>query len=241
MIGNAFKSILTGAPGWETEPEQHLLAELAKQVPAGATILEIGAEFGMSTSIFAKFSPADVQVTSVDLFPNRPEYGSMLAVLRANLAELGLSGNTHQLAMDSVKAASHWDQPIALLFVDGDHSYAGVKADIAAWLPFVPVGGKVAFHDCACQTNKLPHSLHFEVTKAVSEWFQAEASQWKLVNMVDTIEVFERTALPAKTKPLLEALQEPEALVKQEPTPKPAPAHKAAAKPAKGKRSHDAD
>lgn len=40
-----------------------------------------------------------------------------------------------------------WDEPIDLLFIDGDHSEAGVSADIAKYTPFVRVGGCVLLHD----------------------------------------------------------------------------------------------
>lgn len=34
-----------------------------------------------------------------------------------------------------------WERPIGFLFIDGDHSDAGVSADIAKYTPFVRVGG----------------------------------------------------------------------------------------------------
>ena len=45
-----------------------------------------------------------------------------------------------------VRDALH-DQPIDVLFVDGDHTYDGVKADWLAWSPLVRRGGLVALHD----------------------------------------------------------------------------------------------
>jgi predicted O-methyltransferase YrrM len=40
-------------------------------------------------------------------------------------------------------------QKLDLLFIDGDHSYAGVKSDFAMYSPLVRKGGLVAFHDIA--------------------------------------------------------------------------------------------
>ena len=40
-----------------------------------------------------------------------------------------------------------WDRPIDLLFIDGDHSEAGVSADIAKYAPFVQAGGCIFLHD----------------------------------------------------------------------------------------------
>lgn len=36
---------------------------------------------------------------------------------------------------------------LSLVYIDADHSYEGVKRDIAAWYPKVKVGGIMAFHD----------------------------------------------------------------------------------------------
>ena len=40
-----------------------------------------------------------------------------------------------------------WHRPIDFLFIDGDHSEAGVSADIHKYTPFVKVGGCVFLHD----------------------------------------------------------------------------------------------
>jgi len=36
---------------------------------------------------------------------------------------------------------------LALVYIDADHSFAGVMADIIAWLPKLVPGGVMAFHD----------------------------------------------------------------------------------------------
>jgi cephalosporin hydroxylase len=38
-------------------------------------------------------------------------------------------------------------RPIDVLFIDGDHTYEGVKADYEAYAPLVRSGGLIAFHD----------------------------------------------------------------------------------------------
>ncbi len=41
-----------------------------------------------------------------------------------------------------------------LLFIDGDHSYEGVRADFELYHPLVRPGGVVAFHDVAVHTDR---------------------------------------------------------------------------------------
>jgi predicted O-methyltransferase YrrM len=40
------------------------------------------------------------------------------------------------------------------LFIDGDHTYAGVKRDFEMYSPLVRSGGQVAFHDIAEHTRE---------------------------------------------------------------------------------------
>ena len=48
---------------------------------------------------------------------------------------------------DSQLWCTIWNQPIDLLYIDGDHSYEGVKADILGWSPHVRPGGFILGHD----------------------------------------------------------------------------------------------
>ena len=48
----------------------------------------------------------------------------------------------------SNEAVKNWTLPINILFIDGDHSYEGVKDDWDNFSPFVVKGGIVYFHDC---------------------------------------------------------------------------------------------
>lgn len=57
-------------------------------------------------------------------------------------------GNITKIKGESTAAAKSWaGPPIDLLYVDGDHRYDGVKADLLAWKVHVKPGGFLAGHD----------------------------------------------------------------------------------------------
>lgn len=184
------KSPITGVPGWETEAEEQMLYRLAQQVPAGGKIVEIGSEYGRSAACFLAAAKQAVMMVSVDLFPeDHPVVGNLRDVYVSNLQEAGVTDRKLAIVKhDSSTAGREWQfGEIDLLFIDGDHTYEGVKRDIEAWTPHVKLGGYVAFHDCANGANS--HPLHFEVSRAVDEW---KSQAWVELQQVDSLRVLRR-------------------------------------------------
>ena len=101
--------------------------ELAK-LNEGSVYLEVGVQYGRSLA-FAKFnSKADV-------------YG-------IDPRDINEFKDATFINLPSNEAVKDWNKDIDLLFIDGDHSYQGVKDDWDNFSPFVKVGGIVFFHDC---------------------------------------------------------------------------------------------
>ncbi len=207
MYGNAPLSYLTGVPGWESEAEQTLLYELAQTVPAGGIILEIGGEFGMSASLFCKGADPTTRIITIDLFPDE-----LLAHHQGNLDEAGFGGRSEQMQGHSSQVVDDFEfifasanpdmqgrGAIDLLFIDGDHSCEGVLADLNNWAGFVKPGGLLVLHDVACSTNLSPHYLHFEVSRALADWIDAEI--WVSVKSVDSTLVLRRVGAREETEP----------------------------------------
>jgi len=53
----------------------------------------------------------------------------------------------HPLRGSSAAMARTFGEKVDFLFVDGDHSFDGVAADVQAWFPKLNRGAVVAFHD----------------------------------------------------------------------------------------------
>lgn len=73
--------------------------------------------------------------------------------------------------MDSLEAAARLsDESLDWVYIDADHSYEAVRADIAAWYPKIRQGGIIAGHD---YMNGMVRGCLFEVRRAVDEWVEA--------------------------------------------------------------------
>lgn len=192
---NAPISPFTQCPGWETLHEQGLLLSLASGfavAPKDVTIVEIGSQFGMSASLFALASEgADIVCIEID----------DKAPFMANLKEVDLEAwvnpvfeDSRQVNWPKVAKDLQIDIRISLLFVDGDHSYQGAKADLLKFSHYVKRGGIIAIHDCACTTNLNPHPAHIEVYTAVQHWLQETGHEQGYHHMcsVDSTMVFRR-------------------------------------------------
>lgn len=70
-----------------------------------------------------------------------------LREIRRSLSALKLQEQVEIVRDMSATVARTWTLPIDMLFIDGDHSYDGVKRDWDLFSPFVTQFGVVLFHD----------------------------------------------------------------------------------------------
>lgn len=132
--------------------ELHRLAEIIGEIrPERA--LEIGTFKGGTLCLLARLSSASASIISVDL-PGG-EFGGGYSKIRSALYHSFskffqhirlIRGNSHS---DQVLKEVSKDKPLDYIFIDGDHSYEGVKKDFIMYSPLVRSGGVIAFHDIA--------------------------------------------------------------------------------------------
>jgi MMP 1-O-methyltransferase len=148
-------------PGYLLENEARFLGVLAACTPAKGRIVEIGSFKGRSTVMLAKVAAhyGLGQVVAID--PHNfnlsekteaaPEAFPRPASTKDDfLNSLRVAGVTEQVefhhALSKAVSAS-WNEPIRLLWIDGDHTYRGAKDDFDGFAPHVQPGGVIALHD----------------------------------------------------------------------------------------------
>jgi predicted O-methyltransferase YrrM len=149
--------IVETVEGWLAREEIRLLMERASRVPRDQAIVEIGNYRGRSTVALAMGARrgAGARVYSIDphsefVGPRGGRFGPEdQAHLYANLARTGVGAQVNVLSIDSLTIASSWRGPrVGLMFIDGDHRYESVRADLDAWKSHLATGADVVFDDC---------------------------------------------------------------------------------------------
>ena len=147
---------MRGAAGFLTEREARFLALAAACAPAQGTILEIGSFKGKSTvglaSIAARYGLGKIVAVDPHTAPSVTDpdlqgQASSWDDFRATLRQAGVEAAVEVHRAFSRDLAPGWDRPIRLLWIDGDHTYAGAKEDIDLFRRHLADGAIVALHD----------------------------------------------------------------------------------------------
>lgn len=118
-------------------------------------ILEIGAGKGGTAWAFTKLRAS--KVVSIDL-PNGPWGGGEIVPQVKYINENSkceyhyIAGNSQ--SPEAFLKAQELIPVVDFLFIDGDHSYEGVKADYEKYEPLVRQGGIIGFHDIALHAKE---------------------------------------------------------------------------------------
>lgn len=154
---------------------------LVEEIPAGGKFVEVGCWLGRSIAAlhsFAQEAGKTLELSVVDTFQGKPaneQHRAILAQHGGNVMKAFMA-NTDALKVPmtiypkgSPESASQFsDQSLDAVFIDGDHSYEAVRADIEAWLPKVKPRGILSGHDYDMQTDP-------DVVRVVNNYFDGGA------------------------------------------------------------------
>jgi predicted O-methyltransferase YrrM len=142
--------------------EINRLAELVRQRKP-MTVVEIGTAHGGTLFLWCRLAHPEATIASLDLPGGThgggyPQWKTWLyrrfppPMQKLHL----LRGDSHSLQMlAQLKTVLPGDGKVDFLFIDGDHTYEGVKADFEMYSGLVRPGGLIAFHDICRHPEEL--------------------------------------------------------------------------------------
>jgi MMP 1-O-methyltransferase len=143
-------------PGYIGEMEFRALCLIAAGAPGPGLIVEIGSFKGKSTiglaSLAARYGFGPVVSIDPHTAPSvtDPILGaeaSSFDAFVANLRGAKVEQHVEVYRAPSGEVAADWNRPIRLLWIDGDHTYAGAKLDFDLFSPYLADGAIIALHD----------------------------------------------------------------------------------------------
>jgi predicted O-methyltransferase YrrM len=151
--------------------EAKFLYELSKKTAGIGAIIEIGTNAGRSTiaMAYAQKKNNGRKINTIDICEH-PD-------LQSNLDRAGVSEYVNRIIGRSGAVAIKWNEPIELLFIDGDHRYCGIVCDIKSWSDKVAVGGLVVFHDYPKVGGRVMNQTAIAVRRKVL----SKPDKWKVL------------------------------------------------------------
>jgi predicted O-methyltransferase YrrM len=162
------------------------------------TILEIGTNNGGTLFLWTRVAAEDATVVSLDLpggefgggYPawKRPLYRAFaLPNQRVHL----LQGDSHQPKSLAMVREVLGSREVDVLFIDGDHTYEGVKMDFEMYAPLVRQGGLIVFHDIAehadrsCQVRRFWSEI--SASRAAREFVALPPAGWAGIGVLESV------------------------------------------------------
>lgn len=164
-LRSELQSCFSHTEGMISFDEALLLYSLAREARTGC-IVEIGSYRGRSSVFLGRGSVDGAQLPVYAIDPHKNFVGVLggvfgprdrTAFYQAMIVN-GCSEIVSLINLSSEIFASGWAEPVSLLWIDGDHSYAGVKRDFDCWEPHLETNGIIAFDD-ALDPNLGPRKL----------------------------------------------------------------------------------
>lgn len=133
-------------------------ANLLRKVAAGVTegvIIEVGSFRGKSTAALSIGSKEGHNAPVYAIDPHEEFHGPFGGIFGPpdrreffqNMLTVGGWENVRLVNLSSEVITPGWDKPVGLLWIDGDHSYEGVRRDFECWLPHLVPGAPVILDD----------------------------------------------------------------------------------------------
>jgi len=160
------------------------------------TVLEIGTAKGGTLFLWSRLASEDATIVSIDMpwengggYPNwKTDLYQKFSSPKQKLTLL--RADSHQTStLENLRSIIAKDE-IDLLFIDGDHTYDGVKKDYEMYSPLVRDGGIIAMHDIAkhdlnpeCQVDRFWKEI--KQGKNTKEFIISPPADWGGIGVIE--------------------------------------------------------
>lgn len=156
-------------------------------------LVEIGVEHGGTTRCLRSVMAPDGVLFAIDPYqPGRLGFSANFTIAKREAGRVQ-RGTVRWLRTTGAAAGRLYgtsgEPPIDFAFIDGDHSYEGLRADWEAWSHLVEPGGIIALHDSHSEAD---HPLLFGSVAFTTEVVLKDA-EFELVQTVDSLTVVRRS------------------------------------------------
>lgn len=172
-----------------TERERDCLAKYAER---RHRLVEIGTWHGVTTLRLRRAMAPDGTLFAVDPYPVGRlgfSYQRPIALRETRKSRNGGITWIRKTGRDAAKETWASQSPVDFIFIDGDHSYEGLRGDWEGWNPLVGAGGIVALHDSrSTEARRIDQAGSVIYTRNVI----SKDSNFELVDEVDSLSVFRK-------------------------------------------------
>src|SRR5438477_1435093 len=155
------------------------------------SIVELGVMHGVTTALLRSVMAADGTIVGIDPHPpGRLGVSFERLTARRELARTA-RGRAVLIRKASADAAADWAAPIDFLFIDADHTWAGIDSDWRDWVPHVVTGGIIALHD----SHRVPGREDLDSVRFTEEVVLRDP-RVRRVEVADSLTILERRPDP---------------------------------------------
>lgn len=167
---------------------------LSRHAAGRRRLVEVGVWHGVTTCRLRRAMAADGVLLGVDPYPKgRLGFSAQRYIAGREVGKV-MNGAVRWMRRTGVEAArAHalsGGELVDFVFIDGDHSYEGLRGDWESWSPLVAAGGIVALHDsCSSAERRIDDAGSVVYTRDVI----LRDGRFEVVEVVDTLTVLRRS------------------------------------------------
>ena len=182
-----------GLAAAETQTTDDERAAIAKHCRGRRSLVEIGVWHGVTTKIMRSEMAEDGVLFAIDPFPaGRLGISLHQLIAHREVARIGRGQVKwiRALGREALeRATAEGMRAVDFVFIDGDHSFEGIRQDWELWTPYVMSDGIVALHDSRSTPAR-------NIESAGSVIFTREQiltdERFSLVEQVDSLTIMKR-------------------------------------------------